>query len=110
MRQKRVATGAMDRLRKQLGPFGRQPSAEGGPAPLPDPRRKSMSVVEREWPSSATAFSEPVSPVGELKAAPTADGRSQTVVTRAQQIQSTFVVRQHGLPSACLYHRHGLSV
>ena len=86
-------TGAMDRLRKQLGPFSRQPAVEGGPAPLPDPRRKSMSVVGHEWPS-ATA-SEPVSPVGEIAQAAAA-GRSQAAATaRAQQIQSTFVVRRH---------------
>ncbi len=79
-------TGA-ERLHKQLGSLGRQPPAEGGSAPpLPDPRRKSMSALEYEWPS--LTVSAPVSPVGELAATAAA---AQTA--RAQQIQSTFVVR-----------------
>ena len=68
---------------------------DGASAPLPDPRRKSMSALECEWPS--LTVSVPVSPVAELAAmnAPAAAGHPSQAAqsARSQQIQSSFVVR-----------------
>ena len=88
-----AAPGA-GRLHKQLGSFGRQPPVEGGSALLPDPRRKSTSVLEYEWPS--VTVSAPVSPPGELTVTAPA-GRFHTAAARARQIESTFVVRDEAV-------------
>ena len=88
-----LGTGA-DRLRNKLGQLSRQPTAGVGSASLPDPRRKSTSALQYEWPS--VTVSAPVSPVGELAVTGLA-GPVREATAREQQIQSTFVVRDHWL-------------